>query len=367
MKTTHSTLLSGVVIGVMALVLSLTFVSCGKSSEQTDRYSFYENTVESGKPLAFGDNRDLYVFCDEINWKALNPALQESLEREVQLVVKEHYFTVKRARIQDINELIKYKNLLFIGDLDTRGAVSRHIASTLPEQMTTRIKSTGGDMFVASNRWVKDQLVVYLVGKDEAGLANISKLQAENLYSAFVGRLGERLAYQTYQTKVIQPAFFDAFPFSLKIPENYKLFSDDKQGKFLSFLYRIGSEDRTFPDKYISVYRETIPAEKVNKEWAVEKRAYIARKYFEGDEFTSGELNAEQITFGKYPAWKISGAWKNTRLAIGGAFQSIAFYVPEQKQAYLIDNSVYFPAGDKLPILLELQKVSETFSSKQSK
>lgn len=353
----------GIVILLLA-VLSISLTSCGKPAGETDKYSFYEQTISAGKPLALGDDRDIYVFCDESTWKSLNPGLQNSLEREVQLVVKEKYFTIQRESIQDIANLSKYKNLLFIGDLESKGAVSRHIAATLPKANKERIKSTGGDLFLTSNRWVKDQIVVYLVGKDTAGLSKVSLLQSNNLYAAFVNRLGERLAYQTYKTKLIPSQFFASYPFSLKVPENYKLFSDDKKGRFLSFMYRITNESRDFPDKYISVYYEDIPYAQLNEDWVKGVRKYIAAKYYEGDEFIPTSLNVERINFGKYPAWKISGAWKNMKLAIGGGFQSFAFYDHQQKRAYLIDNSVYFPAGDKLPILLELQKVSVTFQTK---
>jgi hypothetical protein len=353
------------VSAVLLLAVSvLLLVSCNGSAKP-DKYSFYETSVDTSKPLAWGDDREIYVFCDEPAWKLTENMLRRSLERETFIVVNEKYFTLVRKDITHLDELMHYKNLLFLGDLKSKGAVSNHLRSSMDKHMIERVKNSGGEMFAAKNRWVQDQLIVYMVGDNLEDLAKLNILQTNRLYNLFLNRFGERLAYQAYKTKLIPEDFFESYPFTVKIPENFSLFSDDRANHFLSFLYRMRSESRDYPDKYISIYYEDMPNDTLRLPWILDKRKQLAFRYYDKDEFDPKLVRSEKINFGKYNAWWILGPWKNAKFDIGGGFQSFAFYDQDQKRFYLIDNVVYFPAGDKLPVLLELQKISATFRSKQ--
>lgn len=351
-------------LAALLMVVSLLLVSCGKGNSKPDKYSFYESVVDSSKPPAWGDDNVILIFCDDNTWKMTENYLRRSLERDTYIVVNEKYFTLKRGDITDIDNLSKYKNLLFMGDLKSKGKTSQHIRSSIDKRMTERVQNSGGEIFIAKNRWVTDQIIVYMIGDKLESLLRLTLMQGNRLFEIFLNRYGERLAYQIYLTNVIPDDFFQPYPFQLKIPQNYRLFSDDKQNRFLSFLYRIRSENRDFPDKYVSVYYEDMAADTIKVSWLLAKRAELAKKYYDGDEFDPKLIRSERLTFGIYHAWRIMGPWKNPKHDIGGGFQTFAFYDADQKRAYLIDNVVYYPAGDKLPILLELQKLSVTFKTK---
>jgi hypothetical protein len=351
-----------ILLALFSLILSIS--ACGKSTAKPDKYSFYESVMDTSKPIAWGDDRDIYVFCDEADWKLAQDMLKRSLEREVAIVVNERYFNLIRADIKDIDQMIKYKNLLFLGDLQSKAAVSAHVRSTMPKQMIERVENTGAEMFVSKNRWVKDQVVVYIVGSNRENLLKLNILHSNKLFTLFLNRFGERLAYQAYQTKVIPEDFFQPYPFTIKLPENYRVYVNDQKNRFLSFLYRINSESRDFPDKYISVYYQNMQTDSLNLEWILTKRKELASNYYDKDEFDPELLRSEKVTFAGYSAWRLIGPWKNLKHDIGGGFQTFAFYDAKQKKAFLIDNVVYYPAGDKLPQLLEMQKLSLTFKAK---
>jgi hypothetical protein len=123
-------------------------------------------------------------------------------------------------------------------------------------------------------------------------------------------------------------------------------------------------ENREIPDKYISVYYEPMPENKVDLNWLIAKRQEIGKKYFEGDEFDPELVRKEPFTFKKHPGYRLLGAWKNMKYAIGGGFQSYGFWDEKTKTAYIIDSSVYFPAGDKLPVLVELYVIANSLEIK---
>ncbi|HOV16121.1 MAG TPA: DUF4837 family protein [Candidatus Cloacimonadota bacterium] len=349
---------------ILLVCVLVLFPACGTKETQSDKYSFYENTVDNSKPIAMGDSRDIYVFADASTWKILQNFLTRNLERETFVVVNEKYFRIIKSDIKNIDELMKYKNLLFLGDLKSKEEVSTHMRKSLDKQMLDKVQKSGAEMFVARNRWVKDQLIVYMMGSNLENLLKLNLLQADQLYNLFLNRLAERLAYQAYQTKIIPEDFFQPYPFSLKVPSNFQVYANDKENHFLSFLYRIRSQSADFPDRYLSIYYEDMPQDSVNLNWLMQKRQALANKYYQGDKFIKENIRSERFQLGKYNGWRILGPWQNDKFAIGGGFQAFAFYEPQQKKAYLIDNSVYFPAGDKLPELLLLQKISETFTAK---
>lgn len=342
---------------VLLLLIPLLF-SCKKSAE-TSRYTAFDDLESSGKALALGDDRDVYVFCDSEKWKGIHDLITPAIEREIKLVYPEKYFKLNLTDIKDFSQYSNYRNLLFIGDLSSEDAVSQHIRETLDQDLIERISASGGDLFRSSNFYSRDQIILYLVGSNPINLVTLSALQSQNLFQLLILRYRQRLGFQAYQVPIIPADFFADYPFELKVPNNFRLYSNDKAGNFLSLLYRARSESREVPDKYLSIYHQELPEADFNFQWLIQSRALIGEKYFEGDAFKAAELKEEKVSFADREALRITGSWVNTTHKIGGAFQAHAFW--EAGTAFLIDSSVYYPAGDKLPSIVELSVIGNSF------
>lgn len=342
----------------------LVLQGCYKTKAPSDRYTAFDKLLDHAKPLAMGDDRDVHVFCDPANWKALEPFIRSGIEREVPIVYPEKYFNLILTDVKEAETLAKYKNILYIGDLESSASVSTYMKSVLAKDFVTRVQGSGGDLFVAKNHNSRDQIILFLLGKDALSLSKIGALQADPIFSLLLRRFAERQGYYAYQGKVLPASFFEPYPFSLQIPDTYRIYSNDKAGNFLSFLYRAKMQNREIPDKYVSVYHEPMPENKLDINWLINKRKELGTKYFEGDEFDADLIRKEPFSFGDYEGFRLLGAWKNMKHAIGGGFQSFAFWDAKTKTAYIIDNIVYFPAGDKLPILVELYTISNSFRAK---
>jgi hypothetical protein len=349
---------------IVCAMLLLILAGCNKGKSEPQRWTAFDNLIDHAKPLAMGDDRDVYIFCDPANWKALEPFVRSAIEREIQLVYPEKYFQIIMSDIKDAEALSKHKNLIFIGDLKTETPVSKYAKSVLDKDFIARVNNSGGDLFTAKNHSSRDQLVMFLMGKDPVSLSKIGALQSDNIFGLLLHRFAQRQAYYAYQGKIIAASFFKSYPFAMQIPDTYRLFSNDKDGRFLSFLYRAKMQNREIPDKYISVYYEAMPENKLDMDWLKTKRKELGQKYFEGDTFDAELVRQEPFRFIDHDGFRLMGAWKNEKHAIGGAFQSYAFWDEPSKTAYLIDNIVYFPAGDKLPILVELFMLSSSITLK---
>ena len=53
------------------LLLPILF-ACSKEGSKIERYTVYDKVIDHSKPLAMGDDRDVYVFCDSLAGKVLN-------------------------------------------------------------------------------------------------------------------------------------------------------------------------------------------------------------------------------------------------------------------------------------------------------
>ncbi len=354
---------------VIVLACLLILIGCrgqkAGSSALSQRYSKFDDIIDAAKPIAFGEDYDVYVFSGSGNWNRLEDFMRSTIEREMFIVYNERYFDLHLAEIKDFDRLTKFRNLVLIGDLSSGDTVSRHIINSLSAKHVERVRQSGGEMYIAKNRWVRDQVVLYLLAENAEKLEKLVIAQANNLFSILLKRLTERIAYHTYLTKTIAADFWEHFPFSLQIPENYRLYSNDKTGRFLSFLYRARQPNREIPDKFVSIYYEPMETDSVDSDWLITKRAELAMKYYDGDVFDAHSIRRERFTLAGYDGWRIIGPWENRNHLVGGGFQSFAFWHEPSKRAYLIDNSVFFPAGDKLPLLLELYMISGTLQIKR--
>ncbi|HPS39051.1 MAG TPA: DUF4837 family protein [Candidatus Cloacimonadota bacterium] len=353
-------LLKSLLLCLIPLLLLLVLAACGKTSVPADRYTKYDKMLDYSKPLAFGEDEDVYVLCGKENWTALEATLRATIERTVSLVYPEKYFNLIPVEIKDVASYLPYKNLIFVGDLASADEVSAYMRSSLAKDYIVRVRQTGGDLFIAKNHNSRDQIVLYLLGKDSQSLIDITRLQENSIFSLLLKRLTERKAYQAFRGKIIPPKFWKPYPFSMKVPDTFRLYSNDVKGRFLSLLYRARIPDRSIPDKYISVYYEDMPVNKVDADWAFNKRLEIWKTHFDGDLIRKDKLRSEKFKFAGFEGYRLIGSWENQKMLIGGAFQTMVFWHEKTKRAYLVDNMVFFPAGEKLPLLLELHAISST-------
>lgn len=346
----------------LILLIAISLFSCKGGSSDSDRYTEFDSLIDHAKGIAMGDELDIYLFCDKDNWEAVSPFIQGIIEQEVLLVYPEKYFNLIPKDISEYPTYAKYRNLMFIGDLESSGKVSKHMRESLAGDFITRVQQSGGDLFVAKNYATRDQLILYLLASNPLNLKKVAAVQGDKIFEILLQRLVMRQGYQAYQQKVIPAHFWEHYPFTMQIPDNYVLYSNDKEGRFLSLLYRARMQEREIPDKYINVYYEEMDEEDFGIEWFIEKRKELGEKYFEGDKLTEETMRKSQTRLAGFDVLKLAGAWTNEKHLIGGAFQSYAFY--HEGKSYLIDNVVYFPAGDKLPVLTELFAISNSFRIK---
>jgi len=160
------------------LLLLLVLFACSKEGGKIDRYTIYDKVIDHSKPLAMGDDRDVYVFCDSLDWQGLKPFIGSAIEQQIIIVYPEQYFNLVMADIKDVKRLSKYKNFVFIGHLESDLPVSAYMKRVLSQDFIKRVQQTGGELFTSENLNCCDQIVLFLLGKDAKTLQKIGALQA---------------------------------------------------------------------------------------------------------------------------------------------------------------------------------------------
>ena len=356
----------------LTLILILVSIVACKKQETTKEppknfYTKYQNLVDLSKPLAFGDDNVIYIFAEDNNLKSVESSLNASLTRTIQIIIDEPYFTTEFKDGSEINDFTNYKNLIYCGTLDGKDRVSTFITSTLAPSYIDLVRKNGSEMFVVNNFYVRDQLIIYLIAKDATSLKNLVKERNEQIFNYYLDRYKQRLAYQVYFNEVIADDYFADLPFTIKIPVLYMVFKEDKPGHFLSFIYQPANPNSNLPDKYVSVYYESMPENQISEDWIYRTRQMLGKKYLDGDEIYDKKYTTEKVKIAEYDGLKMYGHWINKKLSggVGGAFQSFAFWDAKTKTAYLVDNIIYAPnITYKLPYLLELEMVSQSITIK---
>jgi hypothetical protein len=349
-------------IRVVSLVLLiLMIIGCNPKS---NHYSKYNDLQDSRKPISWGQDRVIYVFADDPVWQHAEEPIRKTLERFKFTNINESYFEVRRADIKNINQFFKFRNLVFLGNTASNLPVSAYFKSTLPKKKLDEIRKNRIGMFKDENLWANDQQVLFIAGDNLHNLISLSILQEEAIFQIFQTRLFKRIAYRVYQMPVLDESYWEGFPCTLQVPIQFKVYKKDIPGHFISFLYRNLHESTDNPDEYISVYYEKMEKNLVDKSWLIKKRSEIAWKYYDEDEFRQEDINIAKAEFNKTNAWEIFGRWQNKKYKIGGAFRSVAFWDASKKKAFIVDSSVFYPEGDKLTYLLELEAISSSFKTK---
>ncbi len=322
--------------------------------EQTQNSKSKKN-ADLHKPMSWGHKQTIYVFADDSVWKYAEKPLRESLERFHFTTENEKYFKLKR--VENIEQYYKFNNLLFFCDMQSEADISKYVKNLLGAQVEHDIKDNLVGMFPQNNLWANDQKVLFLIGENERNLLILNIEMPHKIFQIFKDKLFERISTQIYKTDVYSMKMFDSVPWKLKLPKNYVVYKKDSKNNFVSFIARL----RNHADRYISVYYEKMDEEKFDSNWLKDKRANLAWKYYDEDEFSEKDIKLQKYKIGEQKGWKLSGRWQNKKYAVGGAFQSFAIYDKKSKTAFLIDNSIYFPEGYKLPALIELEIISNTF------
>ena len=370
------TLISGIEYFIkmkfLTIIICLSVLSCSKTETETiiKAHSAEQilaqpnNTliINSRKPRAWGRPQTIYVFADDDLWQMTQPFISYSLERKFFTTENEQLFFLQHENINNLKNFDRFNNLVFLGDINSNQPVSQFLNQIMGQQTIDSVKDKNASMFMNYNLWASDQMVMFFMGNSPESIRQFLYDNNETYFRLFYDRFVARITHSSKRLKAIDTSIFNDLPFYMYIPTTYRVFKKDLDNNYVTFLWRSREDQTENPDKYISIYWEKVDYNPLDDNWLFEKRKELAWKIYDEDEFAEDDVRRGLKDFGKREAWFLLGRWQNQKYLMGGAFQSFAFY--ENGFVFMVDTSVYFPAGDKLRYIIELEQLTSAITIK---
>ena len=321
-----------------------------------------KSSTDHKKPLSWGQSHRIFTYADNKAWDYGQLEIKKSLERQFFTTTNEILFTVERHEISNIHTYYKFANLLFLCDVSSEQSVSKYVKEIIPEQAAMIGDSLPATMVAAKDLWARDQRVIFILGKDLEQLLLYTFENLNLIFDIYKKAEIERIEDVVYKLGLNEKEIDyekEHYPWYMDLPSQYTVFKRDDALNFVSYLCRV----KKYPDRFLGVYWEPMKDNEVSKEWLYQKRLEIGEKYYSGDTLLIEDVRQENAEFLGYNAYKLSGRWQNMTSFTGGTFACWGFYDEQQKIAYMIDNAVFFPEGEKLRALIGLEIISNTFKA----
>jgi hypothetical protein len=305
--------------------------------------------------IATGESDDLVIIADPDMTPAALDSLRALVESRVTWLVNEQWFKPTVTTPSTAKDLLWRRHIVLLG-VWGRGEVPALAAKRIDGLRP----GEPAELRIEEDVWARGQVVGLILGLDEHDLlAYISghrKEIIERLDAATVSRLARSLV-ENKSGLGAGVTVGETYGWSISPPSGYELITS-AAGEGFVFLRRTG------PDRNLFVCWREGGAELITRDFAVNLRQELTRRYYDGDEIEWGRpLEADTVSFAGTTALRLSGWWANKQLLGGGPFRLHCFAVPGQGRVYVVDESLYSPGMDKVPLMRNLDAIAYTFAA----
>lgn len=312
------------------------------------------------KSVPLGDDNAIKVTADSTIWLELEPVLRQIFEKVVYTPQPERVFKIEKG---DLDNIKRFKNIIFLSTLDAQDEVSRSINASLTEESKQRVEA-GSIIFVKKEQWARDQLVMFLISNDLPSLVSkVSQFQDDILFQFddHWNKIHHEILFQSREQFNVEQHLLRTYGWMVRVPLDFKLETQSAKDRFVLFF-------RQVPLRWLSVFWvEATDPTIITKEWCIAKRNEIGKKYFENDlvEEQFEPVKTEELIFLGRQTLKLTGLWKNDEKVAGGPFRMYCFFDEPTERIYFIDMHVFSPSlkKGKLHYLRQMDIIASTFKT----
>lgn len=349
------------------IICLLCLFGCNK---QDSGYMPVEDFVDSSKPISYGNHQDVYIFSNQPLSADASGIMTDQFGYPQSGAQKERTFYLFWKDFSEFEELKKAKNIMFICNLEVQDQLTAFVEQKVSTDKLDYVNTKSSTILTYQNEWSNDQLVTFVLSKNQRRTEDIITARIAQLYLDFEKRFLDRMTRRVYYRGTLSGKAFAEYDYALQIPNTFQLYKEDKVENMISFLHRYKKKDTVLPDKFITIHHEEMEHYNFNEVWVRKARERIGKVILDGDSIEWDRTNIIPKTFTTwdnhiYKGYEVEGAWENSNTNMGGTFRSYAFYDSHSKGAYLIDTAVYFPAGTKIPFIVELEGIAKSFYIKE--
>jgi len=354
----------------MPILFTLMILVGCNNSEQA--YMPVPEFTDNNKPISYGNHQDVYVYSNQELSGNIKNIMKKQFGYPLEGAQKEKTFELFWKNFDSFEEFKKAKNLMFICNLDIQDSFTAFVKSKVPQDKLIKVTQGAPTIITYQNEWSDDQLITFILASDEDSLENIILSKIANLYIDYEKRFLQRMTRRVYYRGILKNNSFLDYDYYLVIPSTFQIYKEIKTENMISFIHRYKKKNTILPDKFITIYQENMEKNDFNSKWVKRLREQVGLKILDGDQIDWMRTRMLPKTFTtwngvSYYGFILEGAWENDKNSMGGSFKSYAFYDELTKSGYFIDTAVYYPAGTKIPYLIELEGIAKSFNIKEQK
>lgn len=324
------------------------------------------------KPDSVGALDEVLVLMDKVHWEGeMGDTLRKYYTQDYEVIPQvEPIFNVYHREVNEFKDiLVKYRNILVVGDLKGTASTSRYIIEKLGEenkqQMLTGEKPF---YFERKNVFAKPQTFRFITGSDKSSVIETIRksfqMVKQDLDVNEIGIQKSRIfAYGS--NRLITTKVKEKFGFDFKVPVDYVIALDTS--KFMWFRQDTRDITNTILIYEVPYDPQTMSGENL-KTLPIRMRNEIGKRFVQGPSVTSyldTELRVPYLQqdrdFGNRYALETRGLWRMENDYMGGPFLNYTIYDEANNRMIMIDGFVYAPSKKKRKLMRNMEAILSTF------
>lgn len=346
------------IISICLWVVSVFLFSCENKSRGGD-------VLNSQLPSAFGSVNSINFISDSIIWKGpIGDSARAYFERYYPILPQREpsmnvrFFTPRNLNDRPIRK--ELSNFVVLTDLSdeespTTDMTKRDLKKSVRDSL---------NMIVARNKWARDQMLVYINGKDESSLMEQLKKYKEYIEEQVHEHqkiILEKEVYSAELNPILQNRIRDSFGINIRIPEYYQVAVQEPAFMWIRGESEYVSRNLMF---YKLPYRH---ADQLTPKYMKELRNELGLKITTTIDSTFMLINDVDLPIefsttaidDQYAA-VLKGIWEIENDFLGGPFTSYMIQTPDRKELVFIDAFVHAPSKPKRDLMEKLKYIVGT-------
>lgn len=326
------------------------------------------------RPMSIGAIDEVIVVMDSTQWSSETAmAIEETFGKGIETLPG--YEPTYRLIFRDfrtnseLDDLKRYKNLIFAAPIDDNTNVASLIRAILSEDIENRVRQDDSFAFPITDRWMRDQWVLILSSTDDEVLAekiiNSEKSLVGNLLQLeFERRINE--VYRRGEQVAINDSLWQNYGWKVRMQHDYNwTIREDNAAVFRRYL---AENDRWI----LAWWQDDVDhIDFINDEWINATRDSLLQRYIQGDRegsYVTTEYRRSVITDqvnrdDRITGFETLGTWRMTNDFMGGPFVNFFFHDPETNRLFMIEYGQFAPSVSKRRFVRQFRAMGRTFES----
>ncbi len=319
---------------------------------------------DSMRKVVVGPNEDVSLFSDFPTGDDRNNLVREWLTKKVPTPVRdEQPYQVEKTDSLGFKIRDDWRNLVFLADMNSQSWSAKICRSAMGQERVSQLTAMEAGHILTKDLWANGQTVLFVHARNTSALSDYLAESGADIIATFDNQIIEGLKTTIFvdgEQETMSGLLEREFGYRISIPKHFVV-EQQLENRFLRVKYMMPSGAMV----YLFIYHHQRQSDPIDPRFCVALRDTLAARYSHGDRVTVERTTVKESTFLGRDCLTFFGHFQNNNPPMGGPFRSFCFN--EGDRMYMIDLSVFNPAGRKLSQLRTLEAIARTFTTSNEK